>query len=58
MDTVSIVFLLCTAALLSCIYALHVAFEAQARNDRYVLRKMISEVRKIEAAMDDAREIK
>lgn len=55
MDTISVIFLVCTLVLLSCIYALQVAFEAQARNDRHVLRKMISEVRKIEAAMEDAR---
>ena len=55
MDTVSIVFLACTTALLLCIYALHVAFEAQLRTERYVVQKMFSDIHKIEAAMTDAK---
>ncbi len=57
MDTTAIIFLVCTLVLLSCIFALNIAYEAQERNNREMLRKMVSDVRKIEAAMEDARRV-
>lgn len=55
MDNTSIIFLACTVTLLLCIYALHVAHEAQLRIERYVVRKMVTEIKKIDAAIEDAK---
>ena len=58
MDTVSIIFLACTAILISCIFALNIAYEAQQRHERYIMRKMVTDMQKIEVAMYDANKSK
>lgn len=58
MDTVSIIFLACTATLLLCIFALNLAYEAQQRHERYIIRKMTSDMQKVEVAMTDAKKVK
>ncbi len=45
--------IVCTISLLSCIYALHMALEAQTRHEKYVVKKMMIDDEKIEAAIED-----
>ena len=51
MSTVSIVFLLATVVLLSCVIALHASIQIQLKHERHIASKMRMAIVRIDEAM-------